>query len=403
VSWREELDSRPASFRGVPFQVRSHDIRGGRRTRSLEFPLRDKPATEDMGRKAHRFRVEAFVLGEDYMDARNALLDALDAYGDGVLVHPYYGSRTVAVQEWHVREMTRRGGMAVVSIEFVEGGPVELPDDAEDTGWAVEKAAEELTEAATATFTETVDTSGPERNRESLLDRIDNALDELSDAVNEACGPIYKLTDPLTRIIAMKTKVEALLELPITLARQLSGLFDGLFSFDLPNYRLLLSLFTSSSAWPSGSSSYSSSPKSVLSTVGATIETNATAVTGLLRASLVAEAATSASGTDFATYDDAVAVRTALLDALDHEAATADDTVYLALASLRTAVVKDFAARESLPRLTSYTPGETLPALVVSHAIYGNAGRADEIVARNKVRHPGAVPGGTTLKVVTDG
>jgi prophage DNA circulation protein len=201
----------------------------------------------------------------------------------------------------------------------------------------------------------------------------------------------------------MKAKVEALLESPITLASQLATLFDGLFSFDLPNYNLLLSLFTSSSAWPSGTSSYSSGSRSVLSTVGATIETNATAVTGLLRASLVAEAATSASETDFATYDDAVVVRTALLDALDEEAATADDTIYQALATLRTAVVKDFASAESLPVLSSYTPSETLPALVVSYAVYGDADRADEIVTRNKVRHPGAVPGGITLKVLTDG
>jgi prophage DNA circulation protein len=401
MSWRDELDNRPASFRGVPFFVRSHDVRGGRRVNSLEFPLRDKPATEDMGRKARRWQVEAFVLGEDYMDARNALLDALDAYGDGVLVHPYYGSRTVAVQAWRVRESTRRGGMARIEIEFIEGGPVELPDEAEDTGWAVAKAADAVRETAASSFAKTVDTTGPERVRESLLDKIDGSLDELSDAIKEACGSINDLTDPLTQIIAMKTKVEALLQYPITLAVQLAGLFDGLFAFDLPNYRLLLSLFTSSSAWPR-SSGYSSSPKSVLSTVGARMDTNATATNGLLRASLVAEAATTAADTDFTTYDDAVAVRTALLDALDDTAATADDTVYRALADLRTAVVRDLAVARALPRLTTYTPGETLPALVVSYAVYGDADRADEIVARNHVRHPGAVPGGRALEVLTD-
>lgn len=401
MNWRDDLDNRPASFRGVPFHVAAPETSGGRRTRSLEFPLRDKPATEDMGRKAHRFRVEAVVLGDDYMAKRDALLDALDAQGDGVLVHPYYGSRTVAVQEWRSRESVRRGGMAVISIDFVEGGPVELPAETADTGWAVAKRADALTETAETSFSETVDTTGPERVRTNLLDRINGSLDELSDAVQEACGPVYEMTDPLTKIIAAKSKVEALLAYPITLAAQLATLFEGLFSFDFPNYELLLSLFTSSSAWPSGSSTYSSSTP-VLSTVGATIRTNATAVTGLLRASLVAEAAATAADTDFSTYDDAVVVRTALLDAMDDLAASADDAVYQALSDLRTAVVRDFVARESLPVLTSYTPRETLPALVVAYAIYGDADRADEIVARNNVRHPGAVPGGTTLQVLTD-
>ncbi len=403
MTWREELNNRTASFRGVPFRVEAHDIAGGRRTRLLEFPLRDKPATEDMGRKARRFRVRGYVLGEDYMDARNALLDALDAYGDGVLVHPYYGSRTVAVREWRVRETTRKGGMATFTIDFVEGGPIALPDDAKDTGWAVARAADTLTDASKAEFAMTVDTTGPERVRQSFLDKVDNALDELSDALKEACSPLYGLTDTLTRIISTKAKIEALLAYPITLADQLSSLLDTLFSFDLPNYDLLLALFTAKSAF-SSSSGYASSSKSILSTVGARIDTNSQALTGLLRAALIAGAATAAAEADFATYDDALVVRAALLDALDTEVATADDAVYQTLASLRTAVVKDFAGRAaSLPGLTSYTLSATLPALVVAHAIYGDADRADGIVSRNNVRHPGAVPGGVTLKVLTNG
>jgi prophage DNA circulation protein len=43
----------------------------------------------------------------------------------------------------------------------------------------------------------------------------------------------------------------------------------------------------------------------------------------------------------------------------------------------------------------------TLPALVVAHRVYGDATRADEIVSRNRVRHPGFVPGGIALEVAT--
>lgn len=50
-----------------------------------------------------------------------------------------------------------------------------------------------------------------------------------------------------------------------------------------------------------------------------------------------------------------------------------------------------------------YTPRETLPSLLVAYQIYGDAGRADEIAARNTPRHPGFLVGGNQLEVLADG
>jgi prophage DNA circulation protein len=47
----------------------------------------------------------------------------------------------------------------------------------------------------------------------------------------------------------------------------------------------------------------------------------------------------------------------------------------------------------------------TQPALVLAQRLYGDPAsveaRAAEIVARNKVRHPGFVPGGVALQVLS--
>ena len=42
---------RPASFRGVAFEVGSHSESGGRRVELHEYPLRDAPYAEDLGKK----------------------------------------------------------------------------------------------------------------------------------------------------------------------------------------------------------------------------------------------------------------------------------------------------------------------------------------------------------------
>lgn len=82
---------RPASFRGVPFDAfEEHSEAGGRRLVRHEFPLRDTPYAEDMGRKAGQWQVEAFVLRNrwaDYEAARNRLRDALNEAGPGTLIH----------------------------------------------------------------------------------------------------------------------------------------------------------------------------------------------------------------------------------------------------------------------------------------------------------------------------
>jgi hypothetical protein len=52
----------PASFRGVQFAVTQTDFIGGRRQALHQYPGKDTPWAEDMGRAARRFRLRGFVL-----------------------------------------------------------------------------------------------------------------------------------------------------------------------------------------------------------------------------------------------------------------------------------------------------------------------------------------------------
>lgn len=94
MGWRD--DYRPGAFRGVPFHLKNSTRTGGRRTVLNEYPLRDKPDTQDMGRKARQFNLAMTVIGQDYMAKRDLLIEALETFGPGTLMHPFYGEMQVA-------------------------------------------------------------------------------------------------------------------------------------------------------------------------------------------------------------------------------------------------------------------------------------------------------------------
>jgi prophage DNA circulation protein len=121
--WRMMLV--PASFRMAPFHVDANSPTSGRRVVLHEFPKRDTPYAEDMGRSARRFPVTGYVIGPDYQIWRELLVLALESEGPGLLTLPTWLQRdTFLVQprEYTVRETRQAGGMAEFEMQFVEAG-----------------------------------------------------------------------------------------------------------------------------------------------------------------------------------------------------------------------------------------------------------------------------------------
>lgn len=95
-----------------------------------------------------------------------------------------------------------------------------------------------------------------------------------------------------------------------------------------------------------------------------------------------------------APYDDLIAVRNEILEAIDEESLkVSSDPIYEALCESRSAVYEAITQRaENQARLVSFKPSSVLPALVLAYDYYGDASREAEIVGRNKIRHSGFVP-----------
>ncbi len=64
MAWRDQL--LPATFRGVPFEVDAHDtVAAGRRAHVHEYPGRDDPWTEDLGRRTSEYTLDAYLVGDN--------------------------------------------------------------------------------------------------------------------------------------------------------------------------------------------------------------------------------------------------------------------------------------------------------------------------------------------------
>ena len=116
-----------ASFRGIRFEVDAHETAAGRRVQTHEYPGRDEPFTEDLGRRAGQFTLEAYIVGDDYRRRRDLLVAACDRPGVGTLVHPYLGVRRVNCARYRVSERTSEGGMCRFQLTFAEAGRSRYP------------------------------------------------------------------------------------------------------------------------------------------------------------------------------------------------------------------------------------------------------------------------------------
>ena len=140
MGFREEI--RTASFRGVEFAVAVSNEQGGRRAVIFEFPLRDEPFVDDLGRASRQFSIEVFVLGEDHLLQAQDLQLALETRGPGVFVSPYRGSLLVQCLGFTRNENASDSGITSFGITFIEAGTAPQPSSAVDTLGEIRSAAE---------------------------------------------------------------------------------------------------------------------------------------------------------------------------------------------------------------------------------------------------------------------
>jgi len=395
MSWKDALG--PAKFRDVSFFVDTSERGGGRRIVEHEYPFRDTPFAEDLGLKQRSFSIEGYVLGPDYLFDRDALLSALERGGAGELSHPYHGNRTVAVKSFRVRETKNDGGFAAFSIEFVET--------------ASEVAQPTVSADAKPKLRATVSSS--KTNFGAVFLKKFSVINRLSSSVSGALRSASLAVSSITSTVAIPAQTAA------NLARQVEDLTDS--AADLANEPEQLLAAVSDLVETLGEAlvaagghnpvdailrlfSFDPGARPPSTTASRAIEqSNFDATQQLIQRLALAEAAAIAVEQTFASFDEAVAVREAITDAIDSHAESVSDDSYLDLVALRADVAKAIPGEsEDLPRILTFTQRTTLPSLVLAHNLYGNLDLELDIVERNKISNPGFILGGSQLEVLSE-
>jgi hypothetical protein len=400
LTWRDDLrrvthpDGRQligATFRGVPFFVETASRSGGRRTVTHEFPFRDDPVLDDLGRAARVFTVEGYVLGNDYLRHRDALLRALeDTAGPGALVHPNYGNLRAICTGLTVNESIADGGMARFSIEFSEAplqvvAPTEEPDLASD----VETSANAALEAAEDELVEDFDIDDQPA---FAIESLGAELAAVGAAMGDGLSAIVTSTQELARLdVELQTiasDAASIVRAPADAIAALVDVLRGLTETIAESPRAVLLALLDAYGTASEALAVGDTATRVLE------RANQAAIAAALRRVMAIEAARLLPSIEYETIEDATGDRDAVADALDEQAETAGDTAYPALVQLRADLYRAIPGDAELARIVTFEQKIAVPSLLLSYQLYGAVDEWEErVIARNQAQHPGFMSG----------
>lgn len=410
----------PASFRGVPFEVEASGITVGRRTVVHEYPQRDRPYVEDMGRATRNITLQCFVVGGDYLEQAQALMHELEEPGPGTLVHPWLGEMEVTITSVSELQFDQGLGVASVTITATEAGDLEFPAVTVDEDTEALEAADAVEKSAVDKFCEDFDLS-------TINDWIDSALEgSLLDALNfVSAGDLGKLFDYAEGVANLADKAMALLSTdPKIFATRLAGALG------------LSRWATTVSAWRGVAKSlknlckhdklkartkaYAERKGEPMSDVTRQVMKSQAAIETLVRQLLIAQmigvstlVATSKdvsspdgeedTRTTTRSYDEIVELRDELCQVLDDELLMEEnDEMYQTLDEARTAIFDVLTHKaDALQHVVIVKPDDVFPAVVLAYDYHDDADRDLEIARRNSVEHEGFCPA-SELRVLSE-
>jgi len=378
------------------------------------------PFTNDMGRKARKYSVSAYVIGNDYMAQRDRLLTALEQGGSATLIHPFYGSLTVNVDgEIKVHHSRDNGGMCEISLQFVESGQLVYPTAGGATAQNVKTAADQADQSFADKFLQDFDVTGPDWISDGVIANVSNMLDDVIsvfDVVDTGISNAARLLQGDLSVLFP----------PPSQGTEIISRVQEMWAAGKSVYFNTDSAISAVDNLKSIAGSTALAPRGVWPTLSATeqqatVATNAfsqlarsTAITQSTRqyADLPTPTISGLAGqtthpglTDAprqitttsvlpVSYDQLTRQRISFNLAFDRESCrVTGDLSFLRFEDLRQAVWLDTQKRlQQTEKMITRTPDAVTPAVVLASDWYDDAGRGAEIVALNNIPHSGFVP-----------
>ncbi|MEE5122146.1 DNA circularization N-terminal domain-containing protein [Pseudomonas alliivorans] len=470
-TWRDSL--LPASFRGVGFFISSTVVPIGRKGQLHEFPQRDEPYFESLGKQSQVHTVTAFIVGPDCFEQRDKLLQALETPGAGELVHPWLGRMQVQVGDCDMTHSLAEGGIVHLNLKFYPDQPLKFPTSTLNTGRQLVQASEGLLDSALRRY----------RAVMATVDAVRINIQALRSTLSGVFATIQRQFSSFMTVYSDATAlVHSLANAPYTLSTMFSTFFA---SFQGDSRRSSRESSgnnvgaggaasgggsTGSGSGSSGGSNAGGSSGGIYGSAGSVasgsrntsgvesvpyrsiisdatqqaqavssinqinqgggLDTGVTAqaTADLVQDALLVKVARVVAGmpvavstkpilvvpsldqqrvqplqrADVPVADDVIELRDTLSAAIWDAALKADPEHYLALNTLRHALISHLnAVAASGVRLQDMKVSEPLPALVLAYRRFGDASRSHEVVQRNRIPHPGFVSPGT-LKIAQE-
>lgn len=396
AEWKKKY--REGTFRGVKFKTKSHKYDSGRHDVEHEFPSKREGNTEDLGQRLPKFVLELYVLGDDYFDQRDALMEALDKEGPGQLIHPYLGSKNVQVGKYTVQETVDEGRMARFSVEFSNAGVAQFPAESVDAFQSILDAVDGVLNAATAALEAGFSVlNAPARVAEAAAQLVDGACDRIDKVVKIVGSSAQGVADIAFAVRSIRANAADLIKTPDQLAQRFKDAFALLFDA-VDDFKALAQSLSGQA------SSFSPDPVLGADTPTVTkLKGNQLAFENFFVCVSVATESSSAIQGNYLSVNEAVDVKSFINSDIEERLLrVTDDDTYQQLKDLQVAVSIGLPPQD-VGELISYTPPITLPVLVICQKLFGNINKEDEIIDHNHIAHPGFAPGLKQLEVSTDG
>jgi len=386
---------RPGSYRGIGCLIT--DVTGafGLRTVTHEVYSGKRHPVEFQGPRPRTLQVSLMVIGSDHHERADELQRALEEDRGGELVHPWRGRLAVVLDgEPSRRDSIDHGGATYFQVPFREWRERPEPDEV-DPKAGVKKAADQVRAATQADLEANLATTGfPEYVRDATVGALK--------IVHSVLAPLQFIQAQADLVAAFSAQVQGIIVAaqnlalaPANLGFEVLGAIDAIGNAGMAArdafwvYHELFGLAHDEL----GGDSYAARAA----------DANARLVVGSARLAALYGAARAAADARWRDQDEIATALAELEEEIEALQLTASDDVHAALADMRVAIVNALpAVLERSGQLRSVTLSSSLPALVLAYRFHDDVTRADEIVERNRPRHPLFVGGGRPLLVAID-
>lgn len=424
-----------ASFKGVTFEVTGSTITAGRRVVLHEYPYRDQPYAEDLGRRARTIAIQAFIFGSNARQQSERLIAAIEAEGAGTLIHPLYGSMTCIAVDGTQVETELFEDYVSVSFTLTEVGSLTFPSTASAADFLARLSADALqslaNEGLQSAMSGLKDTGA---DLGAVYDAARNACSECVSAVEDSVyASLWSLEDELAELTAAQETVitdpaayAQTVQTALGLARRANTVTDwrevscqaaSLSMEDVfkpESVQADIAAAEAAALLRSRARAVRSAnePALLAAYTGPTVSTATTeaknkaasGVRALYRLQILAQAIGAstlvstaldrrdeqAAAMVIAPRRDVAQVRDLVIAAVDAECALQTDHAVLGLLyDARVRVWTDLSRRaDQINQVQTVELPRALPSLVVAYNLYADASREGEIVDRNAVANP---------------